>query len=126
MAETINGLNQAEVIHRREPWCSFEAVEYATFEWVDWFDHRRLLEPIDNIPPDEAEEQYYVAAGIIDMAACATSNGFRQARRGSVLVDQAGQAPRDLLGDCGALPGVQDRATLALSEPAIVAVGKAL
>ncbi len=51
LAETINGLYKAEVIHRRGPWHSFEAVEYATLEWVDWFDHRRLLEPIGNIPP---------------------------------------------------------------------------
>ncbi|WP_343794962.1 IS3 family transposase, partial [Sphingomonas trueperi] len=46
LAETINGLYKAEVIHRRGPWRSFEAVEYATLEWVDWFNHRRLLEPI--------------------------------------------------------------------------------
>ncbi len=49
LAETINGLYKAEVIHRRGPWRSFEAVEYATLEWVDWFNHRRLLEPIGNI-----------------------------------------------------------------------------
>ena len=55
MAETINGLYKAEVIHRRGPWRSFEAVEYATLEWVDWFNNRRLLEPIGNIPPAEAE-----------------------------------------------------------------------
>src|SRR3954465_12294996 len=58
-AETINGLYKAEVIHRRGPWRSFEAVEFATLEWVDWFNHRRLLEPIGNIPPAEAEERYY-------------------------------------------------------------------
>ncbi len=69
LVETINGLYKAEVIHRRGPWRSFEAVEYATLEWVDWFNHRRLLEPIGNIPPAEAEEQYYAAADIIDMAA---------------------------------------------------------
>ena len=69
LAETINGLYKAEVIHRRGPWRSFEAVEYATLEWVDWFNHRRLLEPIGSIPPAEAEEQYYAAADIIDMAA---------------------------------------------------------
>ena len=69
LAETINGLYKAEVIHRRGPWRSFEAVEYATLEWVDWFNHRRLLEPIGNIPPAEAEQQYYAAADIIDMAA---------------------------------------------------------
>ncbi|EQA99782.1 transposase [Sphingobium quisquiliarum P25] len=59
MAETINGLYKAEVIHRRGPWRSFEAAEYATLEWVDWFNHQRLLEPIGNIPPAEAEAQYY-------------------------------------------------------------------
>jgi len=59
LAETINGLYKAEVIHRRGPWRSFEAVEFATLEWVDWFNNRRLLEPIGNIPPAEAEQRYY-------------------------------------------------------------------
>ena len=59
LAETINGLYKAEVIHRRGPWRNFEAVEFATLEWVDWFNHRRLLEPIGNIPPAEAEKRYY-------------------------------------------------------------------
>ena len=59
LAETINGLDKAEVIHRRGPWRSFEAVEFATLEWVDWFNHRRLLEPIGNIPPTEAEQRYF-------------------------------------------------------------------
>jgi transposase InsO family protein len=59
LAETINGLYKAEVIHRRGPWRAFEAVEFATLEWVDWFNHRRLLEPIGNIPPAEAEDRYY-------------------------------------------------------------------
>ncbi|TDW63060.1 transposase [Novosphingobium sp. PhB55] len=63
------GLYKAEVIHRRGPWRSFEAVEYATLEWVDWFNNRRQLEPIGNIPPAEAEQQYYAAAYDIDMAA---------------------------------------------------------
>ena len=61
LAETINGLYKAEVIHRRGPWRNFEAVEFATLEWVDWFNHRRLLEPIGNIPPAEAEERYYAS-----------------------------------------------------------------
>ena len=61
LAETINGLYQAEVIHRRGPWKSFDAVEFATLEWVDWFNHRRLLEPIGNIPPAEAEARYYAS-----------------------------------------------------------------
>ena len=59
LAETINGLYKAEVIHRRGPWRSMEAVEYATLQWVDWFNNRRLLEPIGNIPPAEAEAAYY-------------------------------------------------------------------
>jgi putative transposase len=59
LAETINGLYKAEVIHRRGPWRTAEAVEFATLEWVDWFNHRRLLEPIGNIPPAEAEERYF-------------------------------------------------------------------
>ncbi len=59
LAEAINGLYKAEVIHRRGPWRSFEAVEFATLTWVDWFSNRRLLEPIGNIPPAEAEERYY-------------------------------------------------------------------
>jgi putative transposase len=69
LAETINGLYKAEVIHRRGPWRSFEAVEYATLEWVDWFNHRRLLEPIGNIPPVEAEELYYAMLDDVSMAA---------------------------------------------------------
>ena len=69
LAETINGLYKAEVIHRRGPWRSFEAVEYATLEWVDWFNNRRLLEPIGNIPPAEAEERYYATLDETRMAA---------------------------------------------------------
>jgi putative transposase len=66
LAETINGLYKAEVIHRRGPWRSFEAVEFATLEWVNWFNHRRLLEPIGNIPPAEAEAKYYAATAAMD------------------------------------------------------------
>lgn len=69
LAETINGLYKAEVIHRRGPWRSFEAVEFATLEWVDWFNHRRLLEPIGNIPPAEAEERFYAMLDEPAMAA---------------------------------------------------------
>ena len=54
-AETINGLCKAAVMHRRSPWRGFEAVEFATLEWVDWFNNRRLLGPIGNRPPAEAE-----------------------------------------------------------------------
>ena len=59
LAETINGLYKTEVIRKRGPWKTREDVEYATLEWVDWFNNRRLLEPIGNIPPAEYEELYY-------------------------------------------------------------------
>lgn len=59
LAETINGLYKAEVIHRRGPWRSLERVEFATLEWVDWFNHRRLMGPIGSIPPAEAERLFY-------------------------------------------------------------------
>jgi putative transposase len=59
LAETVIGLYKAEVIHRRGPWRSSEAVEFATLEWVDWFNNRRLLEPIGHVPPAEAEAHYY-------------------------------------------------------------------
>jgi transposase InsO family protein len=59
LAETINGLYKTEVIRRRGPWRNIDAVEYATMEWVDWFNHRRLLEPIGHVPPAELEQAYY-------------------------------------------------------------------
>jgi transposase InsO family protein len=69
MAESIIGLFKTEVIWPRGPWKSVEAVEFATLEWVDWFNNRRLLEPIGNIPPAEAEALYYAASESLDMAA---------------------------------------------------------
>src|SRR6201999_3940515 len=69
LAETIYGLYKAEVIRLRGPWRSFEAVEFATLEWVDWFNNRRLLEPIGNIPPVEAEQRYYAMLEQSAMAA---------------------------------------------------------
>ena len=59
LAETIIGLFKAEVIRSRGPWKGVEDVEYATLEWVDWFNNRRLLEPIGNVPPAEFEMKYY-------------------------------------------------------------------
>ena len=59
LAETINGLYKTEIIHRRGPWRTVDDVEYATLEWVDWFNHRRLLEPIGDVPPAELEMAYY-------------------------------------------------------------------
>jgi putative transposase len=58
LAETIIGLYKTEVIHHRGPWRNLDAVEYATLEWVDWFNNGRLLEPIGNVPPAEREMQY--------------------------------------------------------------------
>jgi transposase InsO family protein len=59
LAETINGLYKAELIHRRAPWKTRESVELATLEWVAWFNHHRLMEPLGYIPPAEAEANYY-------------------------------------------------------------------
>lgn len=69
LAETVNGLYKAEVIHRRKSWKSVEEVELATLAWVDWFNHHRLLEPIGNIPPAEAEANYYAAIEPMPIAA---------------------------------------------------------
>ena len=69
LAETINGLYKTEVIHRRGPWRRFEAVEFATLEWVDWFNNRRLLEPIGNLPPAPAEVAYYAQLELTCIAA---------------------------------------------------------
>jgi transposase InsO family protein len=69
LAETVIGLFKTEVIRRLGPWRSLEAVEFATLVWVDWFNHRRLLEPIGNIPPAEAEAAFYDTLEKIPMAA---------------------------------------------------------
>jgi transposase InsO family protein len=59
LAETINGLYKAELIHRRAPWKTRESVEIATLEWVAWYNNYRLMEPLGYIPPAEAEANYY-------------------------------------------------------------------
>jgi putative transposase len=69
LAETVIGLFKTEVIRRRGPWRSFEAVEFATLEWVDWYNNRRLLESIGSIPPAEAEAAYYAKLEVMPMAA---------------------------------------------------------
>jgi putative transposase len=58
LAETIIGLYKTELIRRRGPWKGLGEVEYATLEWVDWFNHRRLLEPIGYVPPAEFEATF--------------------------------------------------------------------
>ena len=69
LTETVIGLFKTEVIHRRGPWRSLETVEFATLEWVDWFNHRRLLEPLGHVPPAEFENEYYRNASTPAMAA---------------------------------------------------------
>ncbi len=59
LAESVIGLYKTEVIRKRGPWRNLDAVEYATLEWVDWFNNRRLLEPIGHVPPAEFEQIYY-------------------------------------------------------------------
>ena len=82
MAQIVTSLNRRNTgcssnvqvpvaaIHRHGRWRSFEAVEYSTLEWVDWFNHRRLIEPIGNIPPAEAEERYYAMINASALASC--------------------------------------------------------
>ena len=69
LAETIIGLFKTEVILKRGPWRNLEAAELATLEWVDWFNHRRLLEPIGDVPPAEKEDMYYQQITESDLAA---------------------------------------------------------
>ena len=69
LAETVIGLFKTEVIRRRGPWRGIDAVELATLEWIDWFNTRRLLEPIGNIPPAEAEAKFHAALETETMAA---------------------------------------------------------
>jgi putative transposase len=64
LAESVIGLFKTEVIRRKGPWRHLEAVEFATLEWVDWFNHRRLLEPIGYVPPAECEARYYEQAAV--------------------------------------------------------------
>jgi transposase InsO family protein len=64
LAESAIGLFKTEVSRLRGPWRHLEAVEFATLEWVDWFNHRRLLEPIGDLPPAEYEARYYEQAAV--------------------------------------------------------------
>jgi transposase InsO family protein len=77
LAETINGLYKAEIIHRRGPWKTREAVELATLEWVSWFNTKRLLEPIGYIPPAEAEANYWQQQAQDDFAGAPMEAGER-------------------------------------------------
>jgi len=68
LAETINGLYKTELIHPNGPWRNVDEVEFATLEWVAWFNHRRLLEPIGNVPPAELEAMYEAQSGQVTAA----------------------------------------------------------
>ena len=67
LAESVIGLYKTEVIHRQGPWRNLDSVEFATLNWVDWFNNRRLFEPIGNIPPAEFEALYYSAQKTSEM-----------------------------------------------------------
>ena len=69
LAESIIGLYKTQVIRPRGPWRGLEAVEFATLEWVDWFNHRRLVQSIGNRPPAQPEAAYYRQAEHTALAA---------------------------------------------------------
>lgn len=69
LAETINGLYKTELVHRQGPWRNMQDLEMATLGWVDWFNNRRLLGPIGNIPPAEAELNFYAQRDMLDLVA---------------------------------------------------------
>ena len=69
LAETVIGPFKTEAIRRRGPWRNVGAVEFATLDWVGWFNDRRLLEPIGNVPPAEAEQRHYAELVVTPMAA---------------------------------------------------------
>jgi Domain of unknown function (DUF4158)/Integrase core domain len=85
LAETVIGLFKTEVIRRRGPWRSMEAVEFATLEWVDWSNNRRLLEPIGNVPPADAEAHYYTDLEASALAAWLKLTSLRRSQGGSQL-----------------------------------------
>ena len=68
LAESVIGLYKTELIHKRAPWKDLDQVEYATLEYVDWFNHRRLLEPIGDIPPAEKEANYHREQNRVQLA----------------------------------------------------------
>ena len=98
MAESIIGLFKTEVIQRKGPWRHLEAVEFATLAWVDWFNMRRLLEPIGYVPPAEYEAQYYAE---LEPESTAHPESRRGTRRQPRPVDnphgQAVERPHDVL-----------------------------
>ena len=83
LAETINGLYKAEVIYRRGPWKTKQAVELATLEWVSWFNHHRLLAPMGYVPPAEFEANYHRQRAGQAAIARLKPTGLREMRGGS-------------------------------------------
>lgn len=84
MTESIIGLYKTKIIRPNGPWRSLEAVEYATLEWVDWFNNRWLLGPIGDIPPVEFEKAYHGSVETPAVAAGLNRKGLRESRGGSV------------------------------------------
>jgi transposase InsO family protein len=89
LAESIIGLFKTEVIQRKGPWRQLENVEFATLEWVDWFNTRRLLEPIGYVPPAEYEAEYY--------ARSARGGARRQPDLSNEVDGTAAERPQDFL-----------------------------
>jgi transposase InsO family protein len=120
LAETIIGLVKTEVIHRRGPWRSLKAVEFATLEWVDWFNTRLLLEPIGNIPPAEAEARDYAQTEAQALAARPKLNPLRKTRRGSIAKrkNQRGILPDSTLVHAGDMKGIANSIRQRMSAPA--------
>ena len=107
LAETIVGLYKAEVIRRRTRWVGIDDLEYATLEWVDWFNHQRLLEPIGYVPPAEFEAAYYreveaEVEGSVSPASGTTAETNAALRRCEGLVSGA-DGPSEGAGDGSAL-----------------------
>ena len=86
LAETINGLYKAELVHKSGPWKSIEALEWETLNWVAWFNQHRLLEPIGGIPPAEFEALYAQGQAAIPKAAWLKPNSLRETRGGSTRI----------------------------------------
>jgi hypothetical protein len=84
LAETIIGLYKTEVIRRRGPWRHIDAVEFATLSWVDWFNNRRLLEPLGYLPPAEFEAAYYRCQSTPAMVAGPMQSSLRRSRGDSM------------------------------------------
>jgi hypothetical protein len=83
LAESVVGLYKTEVIRREGPWQCLDDVEFATLDWVGWYNDKRLLEPIEDIPPAEFEQMYYQSqrSGLVE--ARLNKNGLRKTRSGS-------------------------------------------